>query len=98
MNKELSHKQIISILLPFTILLIAYFWAHGKSSNVVHPGIIKKTPWQSLTLPLSNGDIYEFTETGTLIRTIHASDFGITNFIGDIQFLTKDEFIIYGGF
>lgn len=98
MNKELSHKQIISILLPFTLLLIAYFWSYGKSTDVTHPLILKKTPWQTLTLPLSSGQIYEFTEYGTLIRTINASDFGIENYIGDIQFLSKNDFIIYGGF
>lgn len=98
MNKELSHKQIVSILLPFTLLLISYFWAYGKSTDVIHPLILKKTPWQTLTLPLSNGHIYEFNEFGKLFRTIKAEDFGIQNYIGDIQFLSKKEFIIYGGF
>jgi hypothetical protein len=98
MNQELSHKHIISILLPFAFLLIAYFWSYGKSTDVTHPLILKKTPWQTLVLPLSNGDIYEFTESGRLKRTIHSADFGIDNFIGDIQFLSTNEFIIYGGF
>ena len=98
MNKELSHKQIISILLPFTILLIAYFWSYGKSTDVTRPLILKETPWQTMAMPLSNGDIYEFNEEGRVLRTIHTSDFGITNFIGDIQFISRTEFIIYGGF
>lgn len=98
MDKELSHKQIISILLPFTILLITYFWSYGKSTDVVRPLILKSTPWQTLTLPLSNGDIYEFTETGKLLRTIDTKELGISHYIGDIQFISRNKIIIYGGY
>lgn len=97
MNQDLTPKSILLILLPFCFLLFLFIWANDQAVKASLPGKLKKTPWNTLSVTFTDGLIYEFSDTGKLIRTIHTQDLGIPEIRGDIQFLSKNELLIYGG-
>lgn len=98
MNQALTPKQIFAILTPFILLLIGYFWLLAKANEGPMPLILKPGNQDSVMLPLSTGEIFEFDSNGKLLRQIHVKDLGINEFHGDIAWVNPDEVIIYGGY
>lgn len=95
MNRDLTVKQIVTILLPFLLLLGGYFWALDASYDRTYPLILKRTDWGTLTLPTSDGQLYEFTNEGQLIRQVNLKQAGIHRLSGDIQFINRNEVLVY---
>ncbi len=94
----LTPKQIALILIPFITLLIGYFWLTSKANEGALPLILKPAANNTVSLPLSTGQIFQFNEHGQLQRQIDTRDLGIKNYHGDLAWINNNEVIVYGGY